>query len=312
MQWPKQKTESISWQDETAAAVLDRRRLQALGVLLPIRLTALSFFAGRHTLGRAGDGMRYLRTRPFESGQDNPRDIDKFSPPGELWINESEAEAQASITLLADVSASMSFGPKTGLLNLALLQLTYSLWRASDRVKTILFHADSREEFAERNLKSQLERLIKRLDAKRELRGADAIDVLLEHASTARTPREDLLFLLSDFCPLNDADEVDDLPQWRSAQRMLACDVIPVIVSFELAAEQRGLIRLWDPERGEQQLTLLTPARIARINRAESQRVDRLRQRFRRLGLDHVVLRRDQDVYPELAQLARWRRRHSA
>lgn len=312
MQWPIQKTEAPTSQDEGAVGALDRRRLQALGVLLPIRLTALSFFTGRHPLGRAGEGMRYLRTRPFEPGQDNPREIDKFSPPGEFWINESEAEAQASITLLADVSASMSFGPKAGLLNLALLQLTYSLWRASDRVRTVLFSAEQREEIAERNLKSQLEQSIECLGAANGLRGTNAIDVLAERASTKRSYREDLLFVISDFCPLNDEDEEDEVPEWRSVQRMLTCDVVPVIISFELRSDQYGSIRLWDPERGKQQLTLLTPARIERINRAELRRVDKLQQQFRRLGLDHLVLRRDQDVYPELAQLARWRRGHGA
>ena len=129
-----------SEEEVSAEAILDKRHLQQLGVLLPIRLSALSFFSGRHPLGRAGEGMRFLRTRPYESGQDNPRDIDKFSPPGEYWINEWEAEAQAVVMIYADVSASMQFGPKASLLRLTLLQLTYSLWRASDRVRTSLYH----------------------------------------------------------------------------------------------------------------------------------------------------------------------------
>ena len=61
----------LTSEDEAAAeAMLDKRKLQSLGVLLPIRLSALSFFSGRHPLGRAGEGMRFLRTRPFESRQD--------------------------------------------------------------------------------------------------------------------------------------------------------------------------------------------------------------------------------------------------
>ena len=138
-----------------ANAILDKRRLQALGVLLPIRLHVLSFLPGRHPLGRAGDGMRFLRTRPYEPGQDNPRDIDKFSPPGEYWINEWESEAQATIRVCGDVSGSMSFGPKAAVRNLVLLQLTYSMWRSSDRVRSVLFSAASGELIAEKNLKSQ-------------------------------------------------------------------------------------------------------------------------------------------------------------
>ncbi|MDH3531807.1 MAG: hypothetical protein OEO82_02700 [Gammaproteobacteria bacterium] len=294
--------------DESAAAILDKRTLQTLGVLLPIRLNALSFFSGRHPLGRAGEGMRFLRTRPFEPGEDNPRDIDKFSPPGETWINEWEAEAQASVLVYADVSASMAFGPKAALRNLALLQLTYSLWRANDRVRTVLFSADRSETIAQRNLKSQLERLMQRLNATGLLPGRDAIDVLEAHAARKRTIRDDLIFLLSDFCPTQEQAGEADMAAWREARRAISCDVVPVIVSFELAVAQRGSIRLWDAERRAHRLTLLTPSRIARINAAEAQRVALLQKLFRRLGMDHLVLRQEADVYPELAKLARWRR----
>lgn len=302
----------LTKQEDPAATILDKRKLQTLGVLLPIRLNALSFFSGRHPLGRAGEGMRFLRTRPFVSGEDNPRDIDKFSPPGEVWINEWEAEAQASVLMYADVSASMSFQPKAALRNLALLQLTYSLWRANDRVRTILFSADKLQMIAQRNLKSQLEQLMEQLNAIDMLPGEDAIEVLAAYASKKRSVRDDLIFLVSDFCPIRDAAIDDDLASWREVQRMLPCDIVPVIVSFELDTGQRGSIRLWDAERHKHRLTFVTPARIERINAAEAERVAALAQRFRRLGMDHLVLRHEADVYPELAKLATWRRsRHT-
>ena len=75
------------------------------------------------------------------------------------------------------------------------------------------------------------------------------------------------------------------------------------------ATGQRGAIRLWDVERRQNRVTLLTSSRIYAINAAERARVEKLQVLFRRLGLDHLVLRRDLDVYPELAKLARWRRR---
>ena len=89
----------------------------------------------------------------------------------------------------------------------------------------------------------------------------------------------------------------------------MSCDVVPITISFELQAGQRGAIRLWDAERRQRRLTLLTSSRIAAINAAERARVEKLRALFRRLGVDHLVLRRELDVYPELARLARWRRK---
>ncbi len=300
----------LTSEDEVAAeATLDKRKLQSLGVLLPIRLSALSFFSGRHPLGRAGEGMRFLRTRPFESGQDNPRDIDKFSTPGEYQINEWEAEAQAAVMIYADVSASMQFGPKASLLQLTLLQLTYSLWRASDRVRTTLYHDAEHNLIAKRNLRGQLEHLIVELDLGGLHAGQDAVDVLTAHSSKRQSARDDLLFLVSDFCPPVADSAVDDVRDWRSVIRTLSCDVVPITISFELAAGQRGAIRLWDIERRQNRVTLLTSSRISAINAAEQARVEKLQVLFRRLGLDHLVLRRELDVYPELAKLARWRRR---
>ncbi len=293
---------------ETAEAILDRRRLHALGVLLPIRLSGLSFFSGRHPLGRAGEGMRFLRTRPFEPGEDNPRDIDRFSPPGELLVTEWEAEAQASVLAYADVSASMRFPPHAALMNLALLQLTYSLWRAGDRVRTILYSKEARTVVESRNLKSQLDKLIRHLDTDSELAGEDAVDVMMEHAARRRRQRTDLIFIMSDFQTTAGGVDQADSHAWHRAIRAVATDVVPIIVSFVLPEEQRGAIRFWDGERCRHALTLLTPARIRRINADESARVAGLVRCFRQLGMDHIVLRSAHDVYPELAKLARWRR----
>jgi len=292
-----------------ADAILDKRRLQSLGVLLPIRLHALSFLPGRHPLGRAGDGMRFLRTRPYEPGQDNPRDIDKFSPPGELRINEWEAEAQAIIRVCGDVSASMCFGPKAAIRNLALLQLTYSLWRSSDRVRSVLFSSQDREVIAEKNLKSQLDELSGRLSKNSLLAGLDAFDMLETISADRQAAKEDLVFMVSDYCPVSVHAERKSVEDWRTLLRRMPCEVVQVIISFELHPEQRGAIKLWDPERRSQRLTLLTPSRVDRINESERQRVGDLELLFRGLGVDSLTLRHERDVYPALARLARLRRR---
>ena len=81
----------------------DRRDIEEKGVILPVQRLPLRFLPGRHLLGRAGDGMRFLRSRPFDPLEDNPRDIDKFSPRHALTVNEWEHETQAEMLVLADV-----------------------------------------------------------------------------------------------------------------------------------------------------------------------------------------------------------------
>ena len=297
--------------DEQAArkTILDKRRLQAIGVLLPIRLSALSFLPGRHPLGRAGQGMRFLRNRAYEPGEDNPRDIDKFSPTDKLWINEWEAEVQASINLFCDNSASMSFPPKAAVRNLALMQLTYSLWRACDLVSTVFFSKDNREQFAERNLKTQLEKLTQRIASEKWAEGIDVIEALEQSGMAMRGMKSDITFLISDFAPVTAGDDAGSTQRWRAIIRRIPGDLVPVIISFNLPRDVLGMVKLWDPERNTQRMTLMTPGRIDRINEKERLRVDRLESFFRKLGVDYLLLRQERDVYPQLARLTGLRRK---
>lgn len=293
-----------------AEAVLDKRHLQALGVLLPVHFQTLSFLPGRHPLGRAGEGMRFLRTRDFEPGEDNPRDIDKFSPVGQRWVTEWESEAQASIRVLGDVSASMAFRPKAAIRNLALLQLNYSLWRACDRVRTLLYNRRSQEEFAERNLRTQMDSLAQRLGRPGFWGARQDVFTALKASGTVRGGKgDDLLFMVSDFCSVSSARPERARRDWRSTLRQLSCALVPVIVTFELSRSLRGSIKLWDPELGSQRLTFLSPRRVDSINEREKQRVLALEALFRQLGVDYLTLRSERDVYPQLARLAKLRRR---
>lgn len=294
-------------ENDDVERVLDRRRLQEAGVLLPLHLNSLSFFSGRHPLGRAGDGMRFLRSRPFEPGQDNPRNIDKFSPPGEYLVNDWEAEAQASICIYGDVSASMQFGPQRALLNRTLLQLTYSLWRASDRVRTLLYDADSMRAISERNLRGQLDALLDALAERHRRPGRDAAALLAEQARARHGASDDLAFVVSDFRTPGEGNY--DVAAWQTAMRLTGCDVVPVIVSFELATEQRGSMQLWDPIAGQRRLLCMTPPRVSDINARERERTEGLAKSFRQQGVACIVLRSPRSVFAELSRLARWRRR---
>ena len=293
-------------------SILDKRRLHAMGVLLPISMKILSFLPGRHPLGRAGEGMRFLRARPFEAGEDNPRDIDKFSDSDKPWVNEWESEVQASIYLMCDMSGSMAFPPKAATRNLAMMQLTYSLWRACDRVRTVLYNDNGQQIFEERNLKAQMEKLNQYLGYAGWGRGMDVLDAIRTYGTSTRANKNDITFVISDFSPIKDSDEIGSVQNWRELIRKQAGDIVPVIISFKLSRDMQGTIKLWDPERQVQRLTLLTPSRIDYINDEEKKRVDKLVGFIRRLGLDYLVLREERDVYPQLARLTGLRRRRNS
>lgn len=291
-----------------------RGQLQDLGVLLPIRLHPLTFLPGRHPLGRPGGGMRFLRTRPYEPGEDSPRDIDKFSSPDAPRVNEWEAEVRASILLLGDVSASMADPLKSSLRNTVMLQLLYSLWRAGDRVKVGLFGPHMLKIIAEPNLKTQFEAVLHALGNAPRPMGTEIVGTLIEHLRGQRK-HENLIFVISDFSPVVENDQPGPsaparpltAPDLRSARNI----IIPVVTTFQLPLGLAGLVKVRDAERGEVRLIQFSRKRISQINKAERRRVEELERDFRDLGCDYLILKDARSAYPQLARLARIRRRRN-
>ena len=288
-------------------AIIDRQSLQSLGVLVPLRFNPIKVMPGRHPLGRSGDGMRLLHTRPYIAGEDNPRDIDKYSPPDRPTVMEWEDEAQASIMLLADISASMALANKAALRNACLLQLTYSLWRAGDRVATTLFDNELHKQIRAANLKTQMERLAVMLSALPPDGATDVTAVLQQYLDETRHRHSDLIFVLSDFVSSDDVD-VAAATDWRPILHQLQRNIVPVIVSFEVPQEMLGLVKLYDPERKSRRLTWFSRSRIGDINRQERERTAKLISGFRSAGLDYMLVLSQFDIYPQLARLARMRR----
>lgn len=286
------------------APLIDHDTLQRLGVLVPLRFQPLRVLPGRHSLGQSGEGMRLLRTRPYVPGEDNPRDIDKFSPAAHRQVIEWEAEAQAAVTILADSSASMHSPLLAPLRNLSVLQLSYSLARAGDRVSLALFDTTLRHEVRSANLAQQLQQTTAALSAGPGRPATDIHATLAEFSRRRSRSSCNLLFLVSDFA----GESADTISRWRRLLAGLACTLVPVIVSCILPITVRGAMKLVDAETQKKRLVGLHPRGISSINRDESERVESIVRQFYSLGLDSLVIRRQRDVYPAIVQLASARR----
>lgn len=293
----------ISAPDATAA--VDPRELQKLGVLVPIRFQPVRFRPGRHPLGRAGEGMRLLRQRPFVPGEDNPRDIDKFSAPHERNVIEWEDEAQASVAILADVSGSMSSAMLAPIRNLCVLQLTYSLTRAGDRVRLALFDTNLRDNVSAANLAEQLRQTAVMLRGQQGGASTDVWSSLAEYLQRNIRSSSQLTFVISDFA------DVDPAMLPGKLRRVVATwgrNIVPVIVSWEIPAQARGAFKVADAESARRRMEYFGRRRIDSINRDEADRVNGLARQFRSAGLDVLTIRHQREVYPGLVQLARFRR----
>ncbi len=292
----------------SASRLIDRDSLHALGVLVPIQFHPVKVLPGRHPLGRPGDGMRLLRTRPYIPGEDNPRDIDKFSPPGDLQVMEWEDEAQASTTLLVDSSASMASSLKAPIRNACVMQLLYSLWRAGDRVGLVMFDTRIREQIRAANLRAQMQRSVGVLINPPTAKQTDVSAALNAFVREDRRRHSNLLFVVSDFV-LAEGRELNPEKEWRDAIQEIQQNIVPVIVSFQLTAAVEGLVKLQDAERPSRRLSWFSRERIRRINREEKARVRSLQRHFRAAGLDSMPVFHQRDIYPQLVHLARVRRR---
>lgn len=302
------RTNSVA---SNASSIIDRDAVHALGVLVPIQFHPVKVLPGRHPLGRPGDGMRLLRTRAYVPGEDNPRDIDKFSPPGDLQVLEWEDEAQASITLLVDTSASMKTELKAPLKCACVLQLIYSLWRAGDRVGLALFDAQLRREVRAANLRAQVAQTLAALRQPGSGPAKDISSVLNEFVRHDRRRHSNLLFVLSDFV-MPDEREFQPEVEWRDAINEVQRNIVPVIISFELGDDIEGLVKLCDPQQSSRRMIRFTRDRVARINREERQRVAALAKKFRSAGLDCMRVANQRDIFSQLTRLARVRRQRKA
>lgn len=283
----------------------DRRHVEEKGVIMPVKRLPLKFLSGRHLLGRAGEGMRFLRSRPYEPLEDNPRDIDKFSPLHDLTVNEWEHETQADILVLADVSASMAYPMKRDLRDAAVLQLIYSLWRAGDRVRVSLFADEVIAEIGKANLRSQMLAFQESVGDLPLLPATGLDRALATYQPLYDSGRISLILIVSDFVAPGEPGAAPVLPV--DSARRLGSGLIPLIVSFRLGEEYQGVGRVWDPERNRQGMIMFSPARRQRINDAERQRVEGVSRSLRDMGLDYAVIRERRQIFPLLAGLARTR-----
>jgi uncharacterized protein (DUF58 family) len=283
---------------------LDRRHIEEKGVILPIKQLPISFLPGRHQLGRAGDGMRFLRSRPFEPLEDNPRHIDKFSPKHALTVNEFEHETQAEVLILTDVSASMAYPAKTKIRDAVVQQLIYSLWRAGDRVRVALFAEDVIEEIHKANLRTEMDeynRAVSRLP----LRPHTNIEKVLEpYLAQYNKGKISLIILVSDFID-SGTSSGGFLPV--SLLRHMQGDLVSVVITFNLGEESQGVGKVWDPERNRESIVMLSRRRRAQINQAEQSRVEQVCRAMRDTSVDSIAIAEQRQIYPQLVNLARTR-----
>ncbi len=284
-----------------------------------------------------GRGIEFDEVRPYLPG-DDVRTIDwnVTARTGAPYVKRYVEERQLTLMLMADVSASEEFGSGSRSKREAAAEfcalLAFSAIRHDDKVGLTLFHDGIEQYIPPRKGQKHALRVVRevlahgsegppseperrpgwrsrwrwpRSGGRRPRRAREATDIAraMEFLLSV-TPRKAICFVVSDF--------LDD--GWHDA--LLAAnrkhDVIPVLITDprELEIPPVGLLTLEDAETGEVRVVDTGSAAFRReLAREATERVDALRRRFHRAGIDFIHVDAAASVVEPLVRFFRMRER---
>jgi uncharacterized protein (DUF58 family) len=292
--------------------VIPKELLKALRKIeITTNRLATEQLSGNYTSGFKGQGLAFREVRQYQPG-DDVRTIDwnVSARMHEAYVKVFVEEREMTVMLVVDLSASEQFGTqRTNKAQLAAevaALCAFSAIKHNDRVGLILATDQIEKIVPPKKGQKHVMRVVREiLGAKPERPGTD-LKVALEtlyHVARQRS----VAFLLSDFY----ASGFERTLSLASARH----DVIPVVL-LDPRDEQLpniGLCQFEDPETGE---TVLVDTADSRVRAYYKRRMARQRQEqiqlFRKLGLDHCVVRTDRPYIRPLRDLfaRRARRAH--
>ena len=288
-------------QDEQAVNATRELLQRVRRIEIASRRTVNNQLAGSYHSNFKGRGMAFADVRPYAPG-DEIRFIDwnVTARTGDLHVKQFVEERELTVMLAVDHSASLSVGTrgrtKRHLAAEVVAMLAMSAMRNSDKVGLITF-TDRVETFLlPRKGRGQVLRVIREvLQGGNAGHGTDLGVPLKWLAQSGR--RQAVVFLISDFAGAL-CGAVDGAPERALKAAARKHDVICVEVTdpLESALPDAGMVDVVDPETGQRQLLDTGSAQVrtsyaAAVARERAARLDR----FRRLGLDHMVLSTAED-----------------
>jgi len=267
--------------------------------------------SGNYTSGFKGQGLAFREVRQYQAG-DDVRTIDwnVSARMNEAYVKVFVEEREMTVMLVVDLSASEAFGTKrTSKAQLAAevaALCAFSAIKHNDRVGLILATDQIEKIVPPKKGQKHVMRVVREiLGARPEHTGTDLSVALETLYHVAR--RRSVAFVLSDFYT-------------SSYERTLSLtaarhDVIPVMLvdPRDEKLPDVGLAHFEDPETGETILVDTSDPRVRAYYKAQMQKAREAHVKvFRKLGLDHVVVRTDQPYIKPMRDLfaRRARRAH--
>jgi uncharacterized protein (DUF58 family) len=284
---------------------------------------ATNMLAGSYTSVFRGQGIVFREVRPYQPG-DDVRQIDwnVSARTGDTYVKIFTEEREMTVMLVVDVSASTHFGTAKATKGRVAAEvgalLAFSAIKGGDRVGLVM--ASDRVERivpprkGEKHVLRVTREVLGSQGAEHDGRGTDLAQAL--ETMTRLSKRRSVAFLLSDFFVGEDGDREARARFERTLSLASAKhDVIAVEIVDPRDDElpDLGLATLEDFETGEEVLVDTSSPRVRKaFAEAAARRRAATRSTFRKLGIDHVIVRTDgsyvvpiRDLFARRAKRAR-------
>ena len=268
--------------------------------------TVNDLFAGQYKSVFRGRGMEFDEVREYQPGDDiRTIDWNVTARSGMPFVKRFVEERELTVMFLVDVSASGAFGSgrrsKLDMVIEAAALLMFSALKNNDKVGLVTFCDDVLDYFPPRKGKSNVLHLIRQLVAAEPIPRETNLDRALEFLSRVQKRRA-VVFLISDFlAPL-------------AHHAMAVCnkrhDLIALTVADprEQSLPDVGFISLVDAETGEIVELDTRHPRVRDLFQARTaQRAEGLSGELKRVAVDELGIRTDEDYLTSLRRFFRMR-----
>lgn len=257
-------------------------------------------FGGEYHSSFKGDGIDFEDFREYQPG-DEVRSIDwnVTARMGHPFVKKFIEEREMTVFVCVDISASGNYGShgpsKREMMAEVAALLTFSALQNKDKVGLILFTDEVELYLPPKKGNGHALRIIREIllhESKGHKTSLEEPIHILKNAVRRRS----LVFLLSDF--LFEEDLASDL---RIVNRKHDLVAIQVSDPAELAIPALGQVRLEDPETGQQvEINTSSPRVRAAYQNAAAEWQEEIEQQFKRLSIDMLSLRTDEEYVPAL------------
>lgn len=260
-----------------------------------------NIFSGQYHSAFKGRGMAFSEVREYMFG-DEVRSIDwnvtaRYNHP---YVKVFEEERELTVILLIDVSGSTFFGTKSNLKSDIITEIaaviSFSAIQNNDKVGVIFFSDKVEKYIPPKKGSSHILRIIRELITYKHSDSKTSFSEPLKFMNNV-IKKQSTCFLITD-----GLGEFDDSLEILSRKHDLSTILVNDIAEREIP--DLGLVLLHDNETNEDIWVDTSDKKlISSFRKNSEERVSKLQNKFKRIGIDYINVETNKDYIPLLMQL---------